>query len=269
MDSTLSLPVGVAFCAGLLAGLGLALGIYGLRRFGALSTLSSKQAEQQPPSAALKHEIRTLVSSVVGLADLLADRHLHEDPSATSALLRQTSQNLVVRLQSLDGFSAPAQPVAEPSGPSAAAPPAAAPDPDVHILSLAKKPVGETTVRKRVLVVEDNAINQLVVLGYLKRHPLDVVAVANGQEAISTLARERFDLVLMDCAMPVMDGYEATRQIRRAEGEGRGRLPIVAVTANATLEDEANCRAAGMDDYVTKPLQLTTMDRVLVQWGCA
>jgi CheY-like chemotaxis protein len=89
----------------------------------------------------------------------------------------------------------------------------------------------------------------------------------NGQQAVERLGRETFDAVLMDCQMPVMDGITAAREIRRLEGEGklahRGRVPIVALTANAIEGDREHCLAAGMDEYVAKPLKAAKLVEVL------
>ncbi len=109
----------------------------------------------------------------------------------------------------------------------------------------------------RVLVVEDNAINQDVISCLLSDWGLEVEVAANGRIAIDTLKNtsQAFDLVLMDCQMPQMDGYEATRAIRRGEAGARAQqLPIVALTANALRGDKERCLAAGMDDFLGKPI---------------
>jgi two-component system, sensor histidine kinase and response regulator len=107
----------------------------------------------------------------------------------------------------------------------------------------------------RVLVAEDNLINQEVTMGMLFDLGCSAECVVDGAQAVAALGREDFDLVLMDCQMPVMDGYEATREIRRRETEGGTRIPIVALTANASDEDRWACRDAGMDDFLSKPFQ--------------
>ncbi|HYE93039.1 MAG TPA: response regulator [Terriglobales bacterium] len=104
--------------------------------------------------------------------------------------------------------------------------------------------------RLRVLVAEDSVPNQQVARGFLERWGHDVAVVANGRAAVEAVRREAFDLVLMDVQMPEMDGYEATRQLRA----DRVRVPIIATTANALKGDRERCLAAGMDDYVPKPL---------------
>ncbi|MFJ3010027.1 response regulator [Pseudomonas fluorescens] len=118
--------------------------------------------------------------------------------------------------------------------------------------------------RGRVLLVEDNPVNQLVAKGMLGKLGCDVVVAAHGAEALDQLEHDEFDLVLMDCNMPVMDGYEASRQIRQS---GRWpHLPIVALTANAMSEERERCRAAGMSDYLAKPFRREELAALLDQW---
>jgi CheY-like chemotaxis protein len=116
----------------------------------------------------------------------------------------------------------------------------------------------------RILLVEDNPVNQLVAKGMLSKLGCDVTISSHGGEALEQLERGHFELVLMDCNMPVMDGYEASRQIRSS---GRWpQLPIVALTANAMPEERERCRAAGMNDYLAKPFRLAELMGVLDQW---
>ncbi len=107
---------------------------------------------------------------------------------------------------------------------------------------------------RRVLLVDDNAINRRVASGHLAARGHAVVEAVDGQKALDLLARERFDVVLMDVQMPVMDGFEATRRLREAERAGRPRVRVVAMTAHAMTGDRERCLAAGMDDYLSKPL---------------
>ena len=110
---------------------------------------------------------------------------------------------------------------------------------------------------RRILLVEDNVVNQRVAQRVLQRLAADVTLANNGAEALERIAETAFDAVLMDCQMPVMDGLTATRRIREAEaGQGRGsRLPIIALSANVMSEDREQCMAAGMDAYLAKPLE--------------
>jgi CheY-like chemotaxis protein len=105
----------------------------------------------------------------------------------------------------------------------------------------------------RALLVEDNRTNQFLIEQMLKDHPIELVIAWNGAEAVEAGARERFDLVFMDMRMPVMDGLEATRAIRTGTGPCRD-VPIIAMTANAYQEDQDACMAAGMTDFIAKPI---------------
>ncbi len=119
---------------------------------------------------------------------------------------------------------------------------------------------------ERVLLAEDNEINTRLAIRQFARLGLHVTTVPNGREAVEMLARDAFDIVFMDCHMPEMDGYDATRAIRRLASDGRARVPIVAMTANAQSEDRDACFAAGMDDYIAKPATLADVRRVLERW---
>jgi two-component system sensor histidine kinase/response regulator len=114
----------------------------------------------------------------------------------------------------------------------------------------------------RVLVVEDNSVNQKVAAAMLQRLGYRVDLVANGREAVEAIERIPYAAVLMDCQMPEMNGYEASIEIRRREGAGR-HVPIVALTASAIKGDEERCLEAGMDAYVTKPVTLDALSQVL------
>ena len=119
---------------------------------------------------------------------------------------------------------------------------------------------------RRVLLVEDNAINRRVALGLLDSRGHQAVVAMNGQEAVDTLAVQEFDVVLMDMQMPIMDGYEATAEIRRRERQMGGHIPIVAMTAEALKGDRERCLATGMDDYVSKPIAPEAMYRAIEQF---
>ena len=118
----------------------------------------------------------------------------------------------------------------------------------------------------RILLVEDQEINQVVARRFLERAGITVVIACNGIEALERLAQEDFDIVLMDCQMPEMDGFEATARIRALEtGSGR-HVPIIAMTAHAMMEDRDRCLAAGMDDYLTKPIRREILMQGLARW---
>ena len=145
--------------------------------------------------------------------------------------------------------------------------PATAPAPAVPAPAAAA--AGAPLRRLRVLVAEDNAVNQRVVIRMLETAGCRVDAVANGREAVDAMARLPYDLVFMDCQMPEMDGYEASRAIRAAERAGASgrRVPIVALTANALQGDREQCLAAGMDDYLAKPITKDAFGASLRRWG--
>src|SRR5579885_738393 len=118
-----------------------------------------------------------------------------------------------------------------------------------------------------VLLVEDNAVNRQVAQRLLTLLGLSFELAENGKEALEALAHRRFDAVLMDCQMPVMDGYTATRIRRQQEASQQiGRLPIIAMTANAMAGDREKCLKAGMDDYLSKPLNRALLEQTLRKW---
>ncbi len=127
--------------------------------------------------------------------------------------------------------------------------------------------IRRTVSGKRILVVEDNITNQKVALAFLGKLGMRAEAVADGQEALTALCTAAFDLVLMDLQMPVMDGYEATRRIRAPDSEVLNpALPIIAMTARALAGDRNECLAAGMNDYLTKPVSLKALAETLEKW---
>jgi signal transduction histidine kinase/CheY-like chemotaxis protein/HPt (histidine-containing phosphotransfer) domain-containing protein len=119
----------------------------------------------------------------------------------------------------------------------------------------------------RILVVEDHPLNQEVMKDLLASLGFAFELAENGEEALSRLVEQEFSLVLMDCQMPVMDGYEATRRLRRREhAESLDRVPIVAVTAHALADERDKVLAAGMDDFLTKPVQVSALKQILQRW---
>jgi signal transduction histidine kinase/CheY-like chemotaxis protein len=121
----------------------------------------------------------------------------------------------------------------------------------------------KTHKRLRVLLAEDNAVNQKIATRVLEKRGYHVTVAADGRLALSALDRESFDVVLMDVQMPEMDGFEATAAIRRREQETGGHLPIIAMTAHAMPEDRDRCIAAGMDSYIAKPLKIAELMELL------
>jgi two-component system sensor histidine kinase/response regulator len=135
--------------------------------------------------------------------------------------------------------------------------PAAAPQPE--------RPAAPLHSSRRVLVVDDNVVNQKVALRQLQKLGFAAEAVGNGIEALDALGRIAYDLVLMDCQMPEMDGYEAAAELRRREDDSK-RTPLIALTASASEADRRRCLAAGMDDFLAKPVRESDLAAMLHQW---
>ena len=117
-----------------------------------------------------------------------------------------------------------------------------------------------------MLVVEDNEINQMVARELLDRLGLQVSMASSGEDALQILTTSRFDAILMDIKMPGMDGYAATAKIRAGSQFGNSRVPIIAMTAHAMSDDRSKALRAGMDDYISKPVDVTQLTRILLQW---
>jgi CheY-like chemotaxis protein len=125
--------------------------------------------------------------------------------------------------------------------------------------------IPETTSR-HILLAEDNPVNQMFACAVLDKLGYTVDVVETGIKAAEAAHTGAYDLVLMDCLMPEMDGYEATRTIRQAETGGERRIPIIAMTANAMEGNREACLASGMDDYITKPVDIALLQKILNRW---
>lgn len=147
----------------------------------------------------------------------------------------------------------------------------------VHVWHLGSEKLADVTVLQgamsssdeamnTVLLVEDNNVNQMVTKGMLKKLGCQVLVVSNGVEALGSLEDKSFDLILMDCVMPVMDGYAATQEIRLRESVSGQHVPVIAMTANISEGDEQRCLAAGMDDYLAKPVTAAALETKLRRW---
>jgi PAS domain S-box-containing protein len=128
-----------------------------------------------------------------------------------------------------------------------------------HVGKASIASIADRTTVLRILVVDDNEINQVVACKFLQKLGCQVEVARNGREAVDSTAHANYDAVLMDCEMPEMNGYEATQEIRRREQNTTRHLPIIALTGHASPEDAAKCRSAGMDDVVTKPMTLPVL----------
>jgi CheY-like chemotaxis protein/HPt (histidine-containing phosphotransfer) domain-containing protein len=170
--------------------------------------------------------------------------------AATKPVRRAQLHDALVRALGTETAPGPVGPRTVPE--PAAAPPVAA--------------VGPTGSRGRILVVEDNTTNQLVATGLLTKLGYQPEIAGDGRQAVEAVRRHPYAAVLMDCNMPVMDGYEATTAIRSEERGGR-HVPIVAMTAGAMAGDRDRCLTVGMDDYVAKPVKLADLERALTRWA--
>jgi CheY-like chemotaxis protein len=121
-------------------------------------------------------------------------------------------------------------------------------------------------VHMHVLLAEDNAVNQRVARKQLEHIGCKVTVVPNGREAVARASEQRFDAVFMDCHMPEMDGFTAARAIREVESRNDTRTPIIALTAGAMEQDRLACLAAGMDDYLSKPIDAGALRATLLRW---
>jgi CheY-like chemotaxis protein len=134
------------------------------------------------------------------------------------------------------------------------------------VVTAAALPRDQTSFALRVMLAEDNAVNQKIIGKLLQRAGCTPVVVSNGADALRAAAACEWDLILMDCDMPIMDGFEATRRLRRGEaGEAAARIPIVALTANATVECRSACTDAGMDSFLSKPVWIDALHKELTK----
>ncbi len=132
-----------------------------------------------------------------------------------------------------------------------------------HVVAEATEQMMEPKYDARVLVAEDVVANQMVIRAMLKRCGIDAVFANNGEEAVWRATQTRFDLIFMDCQMPVMDGLSATQQLRQTQTE---HIPIIALTANALQDDRQRCLDAGMDDFLAKPVRRKLLHEILLKW---
>ena len=151
------------------------------------------------------------------------------------------------------------------ASPAAAAPTKTAVAPQQIREEIAHTPAQSLRRLSRVLLAEDNKVNQRITLRLLEKLGIQADAVINGREAVEALAKHDYDLVLMDCQMPEMDGFEATLAIRQKERNGR-RTPICALTANSMSSDRDQCLSAGMDDFMSKPIDLEQLQKTIEKW---
>jgi CheY-like chemotaxis protein len=194
-------------------------------------------------SVSLSHELRTPMTVVIGATELLLESTLDDDQRAVVEGVHNSGQQLLSILnQVLDGPRDSGRSV-QPSDFS--------------------KPA--TRLDGRALVVEDNDFNQRLISHTLSGIGCQVESVSNGMDALAKLGLSDYDVILMDCHMPGLDGFDTAREIRRLE-RGKQRVPIIAVTAGGVGETRSACLAAGMDDYVAKPFSLATLRARVAYW---
>lgn len=117
-----------------------------------------------------------------------------------------------------------------------------------------------------ILIAEDNEVNQELIMTYLSELKQNCKLVSNGLEALNEFQKNSFDLIFMDCQMPIMDGFSAVKEIRKLEKQEKGHIIIIALTANATKDDYNNAIQNGMDDFLTKPLKSKQLIKMLNKW---
>ena len=209
---------------------------------------------------AIKAEPGLAGLSIIMLSSLDASAELHQVLGlGVEYCLTKPVRALELRhcIEAVSGFDVAPPPAGQPAGPAEAAPAPAAPETGRH-------------AGMRMLLVEDNAINLEIAVAMLEETGCQITAADNGRRALALWQQQQFDVILMDCQMPEMDGFEATRRLRRMELElGRRRTPIIALTANAILGDRELCLDAGMDDYIAKPYTRAGLLAVLARWRLA
>jgi CheY-like chemotaxis protein len=201
---------------------------------------------------ALRTDARFAAMRLLLLSPLKSDLSAAELPPGTALLAKP------IRLTAL--YATLTRQLSEDAAADSALAPAPAARREVDSLAL-------STGRASILLAEDNKINQQVALGILKRFGLSATVVGTGHEALAALRRQAFDLVLMDVQMPELDGLEAARRIRAGEDDQVPReIPIIAMTAHAMQGDRDRCLAAGMNDYMAKPINPQRLEEVLRAW---
>jgi PAS domain S-box-containing protein len=137
---------------------------------------------------------------------------------------------------------------------------------ELNVVEIDSAATNQTRKQKRILIAEDNIVNQKVAQAILKKLGYDSMVVASGSEVISALEHFSFDLILMDCQMPEVDGFAATQLIRKNVALKIKNIPVIAMTANAMPGDHERCLASGMNDYVSKPISASDLEKVIEKW---
>ncbi len=231
----------------------------------AKETAESTAQEKSRFIARVSHQIRQQMNTVIGISQLLHDSRLLPEQREQIDLIRTASATLLALVEEHDDVYAAEERV-ETEGMSHEA----ASEEETAAVSTAHDrrdaPDPSASGDARILLVEDNLVNQKVAAKMLSKLGLSCDIAYHGVEAVEACAKRRYDLVLMDCQMPILDGFEATRRIR-ALGEGRDMVPIIAMTANVMRGDREKCIAAGMNDYLPKPVTMEALQEILGKVG--
>lgn len=199
-------------------------------------------------SSALGHDLRTPMTVVIGASELLLESQLDPEQREAAQNVHRSGQQLLGVIDQL---------LCDVTEQSKSTPPRA--------MTPVGFRLGAENETHRVLLAEDNEFNRMLIERVLRTLNCEVDLAPTGREAVRKFHQGRYDLVLMDCHMPDLDGLEATRQIRSQEGPNR-RVPIVAVTAGTVPGARQACLNAGMDDFIAKPFSLSTLRRKASQW---
>ncbi len=247
---------------------------WGLHSEAATSASQALESARTLEADAPRFDVVVLDANLLELRELQLIQALKAEPLTASAryvlLTRRLSQIKHAEMETCDINACLSTPVSRLqlyhclAEALRGADPAAAP----RRLAPVKSPSTDDIVSLNVLLVEDNRVNQKVAHRMLDRSGCQTTLAADGQQALDQCAHTHFDLIFMDCQMPVMDGFQATNRIRQREAQaGLPHTPIIAMTANAMDGDEAQCLAAGMDDYISKPFSHRDLHALLQRWA--